>query len=303
MTSAFTTAMTAVADVDQSVIDLWDAGVLLTYTPELVVDQVCTIRKEIGGKILRFTRFANLAIPSALTESYDVDSVALVDTGPTLTPVEEGNVVTRTALAKWQTNGKVDVAAALLVGRNMGVTQDNRGITALEAFSTTRVYPNAATAVTNLATTDILDVVFNNRLYNKLARLNVPGIDGKYFGIAHDDCLYDLRNAMTPIIQYQDLTSIRQGEVGMVGGIRWLRSSNATVTADSNGTIDSYKVEVVGLNALGKGVSNEPHPVISGPFDKLLRFLNVGWYGCFVYGVIDTSNMVQGLCASSVGAN
>jgi hypothetical protein len=89
----------------------------------------------------------------------------------------------------------------------------------------------------------------------------------------------------------------------MFGGIRWLRSKNVTVTANSNGTIDTYKVNVLGFNALGKAVSEEPHIVISGPFDKLLRFVNVGWFGVFEYGVVDTDNMVQGICASSVGNN
>jgi hypothetical protein len=88
----------------------------------------------------------------------------------------------------------------------------------------------------------------------------------------------------------------------MACGIRWIRSSNTTITSNSNGTIDSYKVNVVGANALGKAVSNEPHPTLTST-DKLGRFVNIGWFGAFKYGVIDTNNMVQGICASSVGAN
>lgn len=300
---AFTTTMTLVSDVSDSVITLWDQGVILTYTPELVADQLATIKTSIGAKQIDFTIYSNLAIPSALTEDTDPTSVALVDTLAYLVPAEEGNVVTRGALASFQTGGKVDTAAAQLVGRNMGTTVDKRAVEALEAFSTTVIYPNSATAAANVTDTDVLDAKLARRLYNKLARLNVPGINGSYFGIAHDDCLHDLRGDLIPVQQYQGLTGIMNAEVGMAFGIRWLRSSNVTVTANSNGTIDTYKVNVVGANALGKAVSNEPHPVISGPFDKLGRFLNIGWYGCFKYGVIDTNNMVQGICASSVGAN
>lgn len=300
---AFTTVMTLVADVDDSVITLWDQGVILAYTPELVCDQLANIRVQLNAKTIQFTKYSNLTVASALTEDEDPASVALVDAAITLTPAEEGRVVTRSQLAYFQTGGKVDTAAAQLVGRNMGLAVDTRAMTALEAFSTTRIYPNAATAVTNLATSDNLDHKFANRLYNKLARNNVPGINGSYFGVAHDDCLFDLRESLTPVRQYADLTGVLQNEVGMAAGIRWLRSSNVTVTADSNGTIDSYKVNVVGSNALGKAIAKEPAPVISGPFDKLGRFLNVGWYGVFKYGIIDTGNMVQGLVASSVGAN
>mgnify|MGYP003345792982 CR=1 FL=1 len=150
---------------------------------------------------------------------------------------------------------------------------------------------------------DVLDLKFANRLYNKLARANVTGINGNYIGIAHDDVLFDLRDSLIPVKQYADLTSVMTNEVGMAAGIRWLRSGNVTVTADSNGTIDSYKTMVYGFNALGKAVSEEPHPVISGPFDKLGRFTNVGWYGVFKHAFIDTANAVQGITASSVGSN
>jgi N4-gp56 family major capsid protein len=301
---AFTTVLTTISDVDDSIITLFDQGVILSYTPELVADQLANVRRSINGAAEKFTLYSNLAIPSALTEDTDPASVALVDTPVTITPVEEGNVVTRTRLAYFQTGGKVDVAAAQLVGRNMGVTVDYRAVAILEAFSTTRIYPNAASSAATLTTADVLDAKFASRLYNKLSRLNVPGLGGgSYFGIAHDDCLHDLRESLIPIKQYQDLASIMNGEVGMAFGIRWLRSSNVTVTADSSGTIDSYKVNVLGFNALGKAVSDEPRPVISGPFDKLGRFVNVGWYGLLKYGVVDTSAMVQGICASSVGAN
>jgi N4-gp56 family major capsid protein len=228
----------------------------------------------------------------------------MVDTAYTLTPLEYGNVVTTGKLVDFQTNGKGSQAASLVVGRNMGASVDKLGITALEAFTTTVIFPNAITAATDLTADDVLDLTFANRLYNKLARLNVPGIGGAYIGIAHDDNLYDLRDSMTDVSKYSDPSSVLKNEVGYAGGIRWLRSSNVAVSADGGaGTVASYKVNVVGMNALGLGISEAPHPVVTGPFDKLGRFINIGWYGCFVWGVLDTANMVQGGCASSVGAN
>jgi len=89
----------------------------------------------------------------------------------------------------------------------------------------------------------------------------------------------------------------------MFNGIRWLRSANATVTSNSSGTIDSYNVNVVGFNALGKAVSVPAQVKITGPFDKLGRFLNIGWYTMVHYDTIDANNQVLGICASSVGAN
>lgn len=301
---AFTSTMTLAADVDDSLVTLWDEGIILGYTPELITDQVVTVKRQIGAKLIQFTKYSNLALAtSALDQDDDPSSVALVDTAITLEPAEHGNVVTRTSLANLQTGGKVDTAAALLIGRNMGATIDKLAITAAEAFSTDVIYPAPATSAATLTTGTNLDHAFANRLYNRLARNNVPGFGaGTYVGIAHDDCLYDLRDSLIPVKQYADLTSVLANEVGMAAGIRWLRSSNVTITANSSGTIDSYKVNVFGMNSLGKAVSEEPHPVLTST-DKLGRFVNFGWYGCFKYGVIDTGNMVQGIVSSSVGAN
>lgn len=302
---AWTTTTTLVADVDDSVITQWDKAVLLGYTPELVCEQVATVRVGVNYKTHQFTKYNNLTIiSSALTEDADATSVVPVDTAITLTPSEYGNVITHGKLSSYQTGGKVDTAAAALIGRNMGASVDKLGLTALEAFTTTVIFPHAITAATDLTADDVLDLTFANRLYNKLARNNVPGIGGQYVGIAHDDNLYDLRAAMVPVAQYATPETVLRNEVGMAGGIRWLRSSNVAISADGGaGTVASYKVNVVGDNALGLAIAEAPHPTLTGPFDKLGRFVNIGWYGVFAWGVIDTGNMVQGGCASSVGAN
>jgi N4-gp56 family major capsid protein len=178
----------------------------------------------------------------------------------------------------------------------------------LEAFSTTVIYPNAASSAGTLGSADVLDRTFAGRLYNKLARKNVPGVvGGMYAGVAHEDQLFDLRQDAgsgnwVSVNQYSNLTPVLTNEIGMFEGIRWFRSKNVTVTANSSGTLDSYKVNVLGLNALGKVVTKAPGIVISGPFDSLQRFYNVGWYGIFGYGVVDTDNMVQGITTSSVSA-
>ena len=307
----FTTTITDAGVIDADELTAFEQGIIYGVSPELVADQVATIRVERMAKIIQFAKYANLsAATTALNDGEDVTSAALADSTSTLTPAEQGNVVTLAQLANIESGGRAWEAAGFLIGRNAGTSLDALAIAALEAFTTTLIYPNAATAVTNLATSDNLDKTFANRLYNKLARTNVPAISGgrTYMGIAHDDCLHDLRNdtangGWTDVSKYADPQSVLANEVGMFGGIRWLRSSNVTVTADSNGTIDSYKVNVVGFNALGKGESQTLDFRMTGPFDKLGRFKNIGWYWVGKYGVIDTANMVQGLCASSVGAN
>ena len=306
----FTTVITDAGVIDADEVTQFEQGIIYGVTPELVADQMVSVRKFGVAKIIQFAKYANLAsATTALTDGEDVTSTALADSTVTITPAEQGDVVTVATLADLESGGKTFDAAGFLVGRGAGTSLDALAITALEAFSTLRIFPNSATAVTNLAISDNLDRIFANRLFNKLSRTNVSGLNGgKYLGIAHDDCLHDLRTdastgGWVDVMKNADPNSALMNEVGMYGGIRWLRSSNVTVTADSNGTIDSYKINVCGFNAFGVGESKRLEFVISGPFDKLNRFVNFGWYWVGKYAVIDTANMLQGLCASSVGAN
>ena len=305
----FATTITDADVLDADEVALYSSMVILNATPELVADQAVSVTSTGQGITHNFAIYANLgALTTALTDGVEADSTAMADSLATLTPAEQGGVVTLARLADVQSALKAARAAGMLIGRSAGTTLDKLAIIALEAFSTTRIYPNSASAASNLATSDNLDAVFANRLYNKLARGNVPGINGSYIGIAHDDCLHDLRvdtanGGWVDVSRYADPSSVLQNEVGMFAGIRWLRSSNVTVTADSNGTIDSYKVNVCGFNALGKAQAGPVELKVTGPFDKLGRFLNYGWYWLGSYGVIDTGNMVQGICASSVGNN
>jgi N4-gp56 family major capsid protein len=151
-----------------------------------------------------------------------------------------------------------------------------------------------------------MDKVLAGRLFNKLSRTNVPGVlGGMYVGIAHDDVLHDLRQdtavgGWTDVSKYADPQSVLRGEVGMFGGVRWLRSSNVTLTSST--LAYTSKVNVCGFNALGYAESLAPQVKITGPFDKMGRFLNIGWYGVFVFDTIDANNQTQAICASSINS-
>lgn len=308
--SDFTSTMTDSTAIDQSVLTAWNEATLFEAGYENVAAQLATIKVNKGAATIYFPRFANMTpVYSALTANADPSSTQITDTGLTIAPLEFGDVVTTTKKANLASGGRLDMAAAKVVGVHMGSSIDKIATVALEAFSTDVIYPNAKTAVGDLTEGDVLDGTFASRLYNRLARKNIPTIGGSYFGLAHDDLLHDLRQDAgagnwTDVSQYSNITGVLNCEVGLYKGIRWLRSKNMTISADGGaGTVASYKVAVVGANALGYGVSEEPHIVISGPFDKLLRYVNVGWYGVFAFGVVDTDNMVLGNVASSVGAN
>ena len=84
-----------------------------------------------------------------------------------------------------------------------------------------------------------------------------------------------------------------------------IKDNLSTIDADAGvgGTVDVYKSYFMGFNALGKAVSQEAQLKMTGPFDKLARFLNVGWVGCLKYLIIDQDALEVGISSSSVGDN
>lgn len=303
---AWNTYTTTTTQLDNSLVSAFSDLVYFAAQPELVVDQFADIRENLNGKDVTFSKYSDLTVvTSALTEADEDTAEQMSDTYLTVTPAEYGKSTIRTKLASLQSGGKADRAAAQAVGFNMGRSIDKIAMAALDAATpVATIYPNAATGVANLATTDNLDRKFMNRLYNKLARRNAPpAVAGLYAGITHDDALFDLRDDLQDIAKYGLPETVTRNAIGVAGGIVWYRSANATISANQNGTIDAYYVHVFGANVLAKAVSQEPGVVISGPFDRLGRFLNVGWYGVIGYGILDGNNLVIGKVASSVGAN
>jgi N4-gp56 family major capsid protein len=303
------TTITDAAVLDADEVTKFSNIVILAAQAEMVADAAATVRDSGPAKIFQFAVYASLTkISSAITDGEEVASVALADSTATLTPADYGNAVSLLKIADLQSGNKAGIAAAQLVGFNAGQSLDGLAITALDAFGGTTIYPNAATTAATCGLGDVMDKVFAGRLYNKLARANVPGIGGFYYGIAHDDVLHDLRadtanGSWSDVGKYADPNSVLRGEVGMYNGVRWLRSGNATVSSNSNGTIDTYKTNVVGFNALGKGESLPLRLTVTGPFDVLGRVVHFGWNWVGVYDTIDANNQVLGICASSVGAN
>lgn len=265
---AYTLNMTDTTAVDSSILLAFDQGYLVAAGQEQILDQFVSYKADIGAKSIQMPKFSRLAISTTpLTETDDATSAALSDATILLTPKEYGNVVTRTSLASLQTGGKADLAAATVVGLNMGQTMDALAIAAL----------NASTNVTVDATFDgaALDLQ-----YSRLAAKSVQMIDGAYVAIMGEAQIATLRNeaGFYDVQKYSSAEAVLKNEVGFYKGHKIVRHQGVAA-----GTVFS-----LGFNALGKAVSKEAGLVISGPFDKLARFVNIGWYGVLTYGLIDT---------------
>jgi N4-gp56 family major capsid protein len=305
----FTTAMTTVASVDDSIVQAYDAAFIVAAEQGDVMSPFVQYRADIGAKSIEFPKYGKLgAFTTPLTEDEDVASTALVDSKILFTPVEYGGVVTVTALASLQTGGRVDLAAARLVGDSVGKTINVLAIRALEA-STNLVLPGAVAGESTLAAGDVMSAAVLNKVYNKLARASVPALaDGLYVAFMHDDVIADIRATAaagdwTDVVKYARPEDALRNEVGVYKGFRIVRN-NDCVFADQTGagTVDAYKSSFLGFNGLGLAVSKAPGMVITQS-DKLNRFVNMGWHGVMKFGIVDTDAVWTAFTASSLGAN
>lgn len=304
----FTATMTTVADLDDSIITAFEAGFIVAAEQGDVMSPFVQYRADIGAKAIEFPKYGKLAAATTpLTENEDVASEALVDSKITFLPVEYGKVVTKTALASLQTGGKADLAAARLVGDNVGKTQNVLAIRALEA--STNVYIPGAGTEAGLLAGDVMSAAVLNRIYNKLARTNIPTLaDGLYVAFMHDDVIADLRATAaagdwTDVVKYTSPELALRNEVGVYKGFRIIRNNDCTFADQAGaGTVDAYKSSFMGFNGLGQAVSKAPGMVITSS-DKLNRFVNVGWHGVMKYGIVDTDAVWTAVTASSLGAN
>lgn len=299
----FTTNMTGVANVDDSIIEEFDSLFIVEQEQQGVMDQFVSYQRQINAKSIEFPKYASLApATTPLTEDEDVVSTALSDSKIIFTPAEYGLSVTRTFLSSFQTGGKVDRAAAELVGENAGRTLDRLAILAAEA-SANQNFADGVADADSLGASNVMDTELLNQLYNKLARKNIrPLSEGMYVAVMHDDQIADLRNSAgsgswQDINKYARPEEVLMNEVGMLAGFRIVRDNNITIT--SSALRNTYKCLAMGFNALGKAEAGPMSLRLSGPYDKLNRFVNVGWHWLGQYGLVDTDAIELGVSASS----
>lgn len=98
------------------------------------------------------------------------------------------------------------------------------------------------------------------------------------------------------------------GECINKNGTVYRTDTAGLVTALSGGetvkkAVTVYTTYLVGFQAFGYGYAEQPNLKITGPFDKLGRLLNVGWYALHGFGELRPEACHKIFSASSVGFN
>ncbi len=264
------------------------------------------------GNAVTFTLISALApATTALAEGTEPAAVNMADTQKTVTLVEQGNAVKHTRKLRLTSFLSLDLAVPQEIAQNMEESVDLIARDVLVA-GTNVLYGGAATSRVTVAAGHTLAGNNIRRARAFLAGKNTPPPPGSmlYVAFGHPDVSYDLQaesgqQAWSYPHGNTDPNALYMGEIGAFGGVRWVENPNARIFVDAGvgGTVDVYATICTGKQALGEGVGDPQHVVISGPFDDLQRFISVGWYALLGYGRIRENSLIRYETSSSIGAN
>lgn len=257
-------------------------------------------------------------VTSALTETADVDAVALNNTNKVQVTVDEyGNAVTTTERLALESLSAVDPAVADMLSYNMRDSLDALVYGKLVGLATGRFEGTTAANETAVngddktvgGTVTGADAQLKAADIRKaVARLRAASVQPKdgsfYVGMLHPDTSYDLRteaaasgaNVWREPHTYTEagVGNIWSGEVGVYEGVKFIESPRVeTVDGD-------HKVIVLGKQALIEAVTYEPKSVIGPVTDKLMRFRHIGWKGLLGWNIYRPEARYVITCESSI---
>ena len=187
-----------------------------------------------GGKKIEFRKFASLPKAlTALTEGVTPEGKKLSATSIEAEVSQYGDYVTLSDMLDMTAIDPIIVEATKAIGRQAGLTLDTITRNVLQSGTNVMYCPKGdGTAVTSRAGLDntcrlTVDVV--NRAVAFLKKNNAPKINGDYVAIIHPLVAYDLMSDERWIDahKYAQPENIYEGEIGKIGGVRFIESSEA----------------------------------------------------------------------------
>jgi N4-gp56 family major capsid protein len=311
---AFTS--TSAVTLDQAAYDL-----LIRYPlrSQLYFDRVADVQptnQSMNGASVIFNLATELSVATtALTETADIDAVAMANSQVTVTLVEYGNAMNVTAKLRGTSMVDVMPAVANLLGYNAGRSIDTIVFNVLVG-GTNIVYGGAVASRVTVAAGTIITAAKVRQILASLREGNVADFGGYYNAFIHPRVSYDLR-AETGAAAWRDPHTYSQpaeiwnGEVGAFEGMRFIESPTVAPFTDAGvgGTVDVYPTLFLGREALAKAYSTadgggaQPRVVMSPVIDKLRRFTPMGWYWLGGYSRFREAAIYRLETSSSIGAN
>lgn len=199
-----------------------------------------------GGKTIEFRSFSPLAkATTPLTEGVTPSGNQLDVKTITATVSQYGDFIVQSDVLELTAVDNTILEATKLLGRQAGVTLDTVTRNVMVGGTNVMYAPKinastgAETPVTSregLDNTCVLTVNLVEQVVAELRAQNAPTIDGDYIGIIHPYTAYDLMRDpdWRDPHKYADTTNLYEGEIGKIGGVRFVQSTEAKIWRDSS---------------------------------------------------------------------
>lgn len=221
----------------------YDMRLIDEASPMLVHEQFGQKRPipQGGGKSIEFRKFSPL--PKALvplTEGVTPNGNSLEVTKMTATVEQFGDFIVQSDVLELTAIDNTILEATKLLGKQAGLTMDtivrnimNSGTNVSYAPKFSGSTETEVTSRKDLDKTAKLTVDVVQRIVAKLRAQNAPTINGDYVAIIHPYVAYDLMRDPEWIDahKYSTPENIYTGEIGKIGGVRFVQSTEAKIFA------------------------------------------------------------------------
>ncbi len=248
----------------------YDKTLITLASPHLVHDQFGQKRDipKNGGKTIEFRQFSALPkATTAITEGVTPTGNKLNVSNVTATVLQYGDYIEQTDLLELTAIDNTIVEATRQLATQAGLTIDTIVRNEIIGGSSVQYCPtlsgstySAVSARYALNATAKLRVQDVFKAAATLKANNAPKIDGYYVAIIHPYVAYDLmQEAGTQWVEVQKYTSpenMLKGEIGCLGGVRFVESTEAKIFKSANLIAGADKLTIAAnLAAAGKTVT------------------------------------------------
>lgn len=253
-------------DLSPEIKTYYDKQLIRNAEPALVHDQF-GVKRPIprgGGKTIEFRRFSPLPRAlTALTEGVTPDGTNLNVTKLIASVEQYGAYVTISDVLDLTAIDPIIEEATQLLGAQAGETLDVITRDVLHGGVNVMYAPKVAADGTetevllrsDLDATSTLTVKTINLAVARLKENNTKPLDDGYFvAIVHPNVSCDIMNSegWLEAHKYANPENIYRGEIGRIGGVRFVESTLAKITAgEASGGLSVYSTLVIGKNAYG----------------------------------------------------
>ena len=248
----------------------YDKTLITLASPHLVHDQFGQKRDipKNGGKTIEFRQFSALPkATTAITEGVTPTGNKLNVSNVNATVLQYGDYIEQTDLLELTAIDNTIVEATRQLATQAGLTIDTIVRNEIIGGSSVQYCPTlSGTNYSAVSARYALDATAKLRVQDvfkaaaTLKANNAPKIDGYYVAIIHPYVAYDLmQEAGTQWVEVQKYASpenMLKGEIGCLGGIRFVESTEAKIFKSANLIANADKLTIAAtLSAAGKTVT------------------------------------------------